>query len=63
MIQPERTPVPAPTDERARRLVRLKHANTVLSEISKVGTRQWAAEDGTLSRLQVTVDAGPPGHS
>ena len=42
--------------QRATRLVRLKHANAVLVEISKVGTHTWANETGDVCRLRLTVD-------
>ena len=35
---------------RRSRLIRLKHANTVLIEISKVGNRTWANEAGDVCR-------------
>lgn len=41
---------------RANRLMRLKHANTVLVEISKVGNHTWANEAGDVCRLRLTVD-------
>lgn len=41
---------------RSTRLMRLKHANTVLTEISKVGNRTWANEAGAVCRLRLTVD-------
>lgn len=41
---------------RSSRLIRLKHANTVLVEISKVGNRTWANEAGDVCRLRITLD-------
>ena len=41
---------------RRSRLIRLKHANTVLVEISKVGNRTWANEAGDMCRLRITID-------
>ncbi|RUT30853.1 hypothetical protein WG29040_23220 [Pseudomonas sp. PAMC 29040] len=41
---------------RRSRLMRLKHANTVLVEISKVGSRTWANEAGDVCRLRITLD-------
>lgn len=55
MSQPERTPE-QPNIAQASRLVRLKHANTVLIEISKVGNRTWANQEGDVCRLRITVD-------
>lgn len=49
-------PLPATDVNRRLRLVRLKHANTVLVEISKVGNRTWANEAGDVCRLQVTIE-------
>lgn len=47
----------APQDlQRQSRLVRLHHANTVLAEIAKVGTKMWASADGDVCRLRLTVD-------
>lgn len=55
MSQPQKAP--APTDlKRSARLMRLKHANAVLVEISKVGNHTWANEAGDVCRLRLTVD-------
>lgn len=47
---------PAIDSRRALRLARLKHANAVLIEISKVGNNTWANEAGAVCRLQLTTD-------
>ena len=55
MSQPQKAP--APTDlKRSARLMRLKHANAVLVEISKVGNHTWANEAGDVCRLRLTID-------
>jgi hypothetical protein len=55
MSQPESKPR-ATNLHRETRLMRLRHANTVLAEIAKVGTKMWANTDGDLCRLRLTVD-------
>lgn len=41
---------------RATRLMRLKHANAALVEISKVGNHTWANQTGDVCRLRLTID-------
>lgn len=55
MSQPE-SKLRATNPHRETRLMRLHHANTVLAEIARVGTKMWASADGDLCRLRLTVD-------
>lgn len=55
MSQPE-SKLRAHQLHRETRLMRLRHANTVLAEIAKVGTKTWANAAGDVCRLRLTVD-------
>ena len=56
MSQAERTRLANAEINRLNRLMRLTHANAVLVEISRVGTRTWANETGDVCRLRLTID-------
>jgi hypothetical protein len=56
MSQSQKALLAATELNRATRLMRLQHANTVLIEISKVGNHTWANEAGDVCRLRLTID-------
>lgn len=56
MSQSQKALLTASEVNRTARLMRLRYANAVLIEISKVGNRTWANEAGEVCRLRLTVD-------
>ncbi|WP_219097601.1 hypothetical protein [Pseudomonas sp. UMAB-40] len=56
MSQSQKALLTAAEVNRSARLMRLKYANAVLIEISKVGNHTWANEAGDVCRLRLTLD-------